>query len=174
MNKIIGIVFLTAVFCLTAIPGFAENPAAGMRQAVKELQHLTELLKDGQKGYQMSASDVQSGDLKRLFREYSVQRARFLNDLRKEVTRLGGDPDKGGSAKGALHRGWIKARTAISKNNDKAVVDEVLRGEGAALKGYQEALSKDLSDETRKLVEKQRKDIQAAYDRFKSIDLEQR
>ncbi len=134
---------------------------------VWDIQHLTELLKDGQEGYKLSADGVQNAELKNLFLQYAEQRARFLNELRAEVARLGGDPDQGGSALGAVHRGWINVKTAISTKDDKAIVQEVLKGEKVALKDYEDALKKELPPQTRRLVEQQRNDIQSAYDRVK-------
>ena len=167
-NSTIKNLFMVVALTFVISPAFAAG-AAG----VGELRHLTEILKDGQAGYQMASSDVIDLKLKTLFQGYGEQRAKFLTELREEVARLGGDPDEGGSVKGALHRGWINARTAVTKNDDKVVVDEVLRGEEAALKGYQETLAKDLPKSARKLVEDQRKAIQGAYDSVKQIDLKQ-
>src|SRR5262245_24004677 len=143
---------LTKLLLMMSAISFFAGTAMAANPGVAEIRHLTELLRDGQQGYALSATEPSSEKLGQLFNQYSEQRAKFLSDLQAEVARLGGDPDAGGSAKGAVHRGVIKTRAAGGDNDDRAIVDEVLRGEDAALKGYQQALSKDLPEDTRKLV----------------------
>jgi uncharacterized protein (TIGR02284 family) len=165
-HKAISLAVLSLLFATAA---FAQN----LQKGVGELQHLTELIKDGQEGYRMAADDAKNPALKALFQKNSAQRAEFLAKVREELVKLGGDPDEGTSVKGAIHRGWIHTRTAVTGNDDKALVNEVLRGEKAALDGYQETLSKDLPESTRQLVEAQRDTIQETYDQVKNIDLKQ-
>jgi uncharacterized protein (TIGR02284 family) len=166
IHKAISLAVLS-LFVATA--AYAQN----LQKGVGELQHLTELIKDGQEGYRMAADDAKNPALKALFLKNSEQRAQFLAKVREELVRLGGDPDEGTSVKGAIHRGVINVRTAATGNDDKALVHEVLRGEKAALEEYQETLSKDLPEDTRKLVEKQRDAIQDTYNQVKNIDLSQ-
>jgi len=177
MKKNVQMIFLIALFCFAAAPAFAEYApkvsAEPRNPAVGHLQHLTELLTDGQEGYEISSDAVKHPELKRQFMEYAKQRADFLDAVKKEVATLGGDPNEGASVMGTAHRGWMNIRAAVTKKDDQAIVDEVLRGERAALDGYQETLNKDLPKSTRSLLEKQRSDIQKAYDRVKSIDIKQ-
>ena len=63
------------------------------------LEDLIETCKDGQKGYQDAATHVKRGDLKSYFNQQSLERARFAEELRQELTRLG-EPDKSRSLVG--------------------------------------------------------------------------
>lgn len=180
-NLLVKGMFLLSVFSVAALPVFADYTASNMattsaqpaKSVLWDLQHLTELLKDGQEGYKLSSENVKNLALKNLFSQYAEQRARFLNDLRAEVARLGGDPDEGGTALGKAHRGWINVRTAITKKDDQAIVNEVLNGEKVALKDYQEVAQKDLPSETRRLVLDQMNGIQNAYNQVQAIEITQ-
>lgn len=179
MKKTLGLISFLGFLSLALIPSgaFAEMTASTSVKpsgsAVGELKHLTELLTDGQEGYKLAADGARTPDLKKVFTEAGEQRTRFLDDMRAEVSKLGGDPFEGGTALGPLERGWINIRTALSRNDDKVLVDEVLRSENITLKGYQDALDKDLPSDARKMVEKQRNDIQKTFDKIKKIDLKQ-
>jgi len=134
---------------------------------------LREALRDGEKGFATAADDAQRQDLKELFHNYSLQRATFgleLDGQLRQISQLGGDPEESGTVTGALHRGWIALRSAVSSGGDLAVLEECLRGEESALATYQ-AASDDpsLTGELHALVVSQRLDIQAAFDRISSL-----
>ena len=44
-----------------------------------------------------------------------------------------------GTARGALHRGWVEVRHALD-GTDAAIIVECLRGEAAAIKAYDHAV----------------------------------
>ena len=70
------------------------------------IDNLIETLKDGQEGFKQAAESVKDQQLRSLFDEYSRQRARFAMELQGEARSMGeSEPEKGGSAAGALHRG---------------------------------------------------------------------
>lgn len=119
------------------------------------LNDLIETCKDGQQGFLEAAHHVQDSNARAMFLELSQQRSGFAGELQQEVTRLGGEPEKGGSTSGALHRGWIDFKAKVSGQNDQAAVREAERGEDAAIKAYQNALEKTLPSDLRPLIELQ-------------------
>lgn len=139
-------------------------------KSIHILNCLIEVCRDGQKGFQSAADDAKDAELKRQFMDYAAQRTRFIGELQQQVRLLGGDPDKGGSALGALHRGWIDLKAALSSNEPHAVLAECERGEDSALKNYREALEKpELDASSRTLVQRQLSNIQAAHDQVKAL-----
>ena len=48
-------------------------------------------------------------------------------ELEHEIRRLGGEPAAGGTVAGALHRGWVSVKSALSIQDDKAVLQERYR-----------------------------------------------
>lgn len=127
------------------------------------LNSLIETCKDGEDGFKTAAEKVKESSLKTTFSKYATQRSEFASELQAHVKRLGGDPETTGHAAASLHRGWISLKEALSKNEDKAIVDECESGEDAAVKAYREALGKSLPSDVEGVVRKQFSAIQEAH-----------
>lgn len=139
-------------------------------KSIDILNCLIEVCKDGQKGFKTAAEDSKDVSLQRQLNEFSDQRTRFIQELQQQVRSLGGDPDKSGSAVGAIHRGWIDLKAAISSNEPHAVLAECERGEDSAVKSYRDALAKtDLNPASRTVVQRQLTGVQATHDRVKAL-----
>src|SRR5918911_5383484 len=111
---------------------------------ISTLNNLIETCKDGQNGFQTAADGVKNGELKTLFLTYAQQRAQFAGELQAEVRRLGGDPETTASTVGALHRGWINLKAAITGEDEGAIISECERGEDGAVRAYEDALRGEL------------------------------
>ena len=134
------------------------------------LNNLIETLKDGQEGFKQAAESVRDPELKALFGQYSQQRSRFAAELQNEARRQGETkPETSSSAAGALHRGWINLKSAITGGDDHAILAECERGEDSAVEEYKKALAEDLTPSTQELVSRQFADIKAAHDRVRSL-----
>ena len=71
---------------------------------------------------------------------------------------------------GALHRGWVSVKSALSTRDDKAVLEECERGEDAAVARYRKALkSGGLPTHVRALLERQLQGAQRNHDEVKSL-----
>ena len=81
----------------------------------------------------------------------------------------GGEAETGGSAAGAVHRGWVSVRSALTSKDDIAVLEEAERGEDAALKKYREAAGKALPADVKAVIQKQLAGTQANHDQIKSL-----
>jgi uncharacterized protein (TIGR02284 family) len=141
-----------------------------MKKETTVLNDLIETLKDGQEGFKQAAEGVSNSQLKSLFRDYSQQRSRFATALQREAQRHGEtDPETSSSATGALHRGWINLKSAITGGDEHAILAECERGEDSAVEEYKKALDNGLSPTAQGLVSRQFADIKAAHDRIKSL-----
>lgn len=141
-----------------------------MKDQNKTIEDLIETLKDGQEGFKQAAESVKDPQLKSLFEEYSRQRARFAIELRTQAQ----SPDErdskmSGSAAGALHRGWINLKSALTSGDDHAILAECERGEDSAVSTYQDALEKPLSANIADIVRRQYVAIQEAHNRMRSL-----
>ena len=141
------------------------------KETVNLLNDLLERNYDAEKGYKKAAEDAKSPVLKEFFRDYAGQRYTFGHELKEEIKRLGGEPDKGTSATGTLHRTWIDIKTALSTDKDETVVEECIRGEKAALDDYEDVLKKsELSMASREVIQRQHDKIQSAVNRLNQIE----
>ena len=143
--------------------------SASTKDYISTLNNLIETCKDGEQGFRKDAENVKRSDLRTLFSEYATQRSQFASELQMEVTRLGGDAEKSGSVSGALHRGWMNVKGAVTSKDDHSILEEAERGEDSAVKNYQEALGEDLPRDLRAIVEKQYQWIQQAHQRIRSL-----
>jgi len=112
------------------------------KEAVSILNHLIEVSKDGQKGFQTCAEDIKHPELKALFVQRSSECATSAAELQAEVRKLGGDPETSTSVAGDLHRRWVDVKALFTGKGEEAVLNEAERGEDHAKKAYSEALVK--------------------------------
>ncbi len=139
-------------------------------ETIDVLNDLTEVLKDGQQGFETAAKDAKAPELQAAFHKYAAQRAEFASRLQARVAALGADVEKRGSVAGAMHRGWINLKAALSSNEPQAVLEEAERGEDAAVEAYRKALEHvELDAETRALISSQYTAVQAAHDHVRDL-----
>lgn len=133
------------------------------------LNDLVETCKDGEKGFREAAEGITNSSIRSMFQKFAQERAEYARELQSEISRLGGTPETGGSASGALHRGWINLKSAITGKNDKAIVDEAERGEDIAVEAYQSAMAKDIPSDLKAIVERQYSGVQAAHNEVRTL-----
>ena len=138
--------------------------------AAKILETLTSTLNDSIKGYRESAEHAEAPHLKQLFWEMADERSRAAEDLRAEVSRLGGTPDSDGSTAGYLHQRFLDLKAAITGRDDKAIVNEVERGEDYLKEKFEAALSEsNLSGEARGAVDRAYQSVRKGHDRVSAL-----
>ena len=138
-------------------------------EIISTLNGLIETCKDGQEGFKDAAEGVDRSDLKSLFFEFSQQRAHFAGELQSLVQTLGDDPETSGSFTGALHRGWINIKSAVTGKDEQAILNECERGEDAAKAAFKEALEEPLPTYISDVVKNQYDSILMAHDRIKAL-----
>ena len=144
---------------------------AQQKETISTINDLIETLRDGQEGFRQAAEAVEDPELKSLFNEFSLQRSRFVGELQSEALGLGeAEPEKSGSAAGAMHRTWINLKSAIAKQDNHAILAECERGEDSAIKEYQEALNEeDLIGPVREIISRQYEKVKSVHDRIKHL-----
>ena len=132
------------------------------QQAVKVLGYLYRMIEAGERGYAVSAANVNNRGMKVLLKSYAQQRVRFKSEIFAEVQRLGGETKPRSSIRGVLHRGRIHIFAALTIGNEereKVVLKEVLVGEKVALRTYQKTLEADLPAKTHDIVARQYEEV---------------
>src|SRR5213594_2435077 len=74
-----------------------------------------------------------------------------------------------GSAAGALHRGWINLKSAVTRGDDHAILAECERGEDSAVEEFRKALDNGFSASVQEIVSRQYAEIKQAHDSVKHL-----
>lgn len=137
---------------------------------VDTLNDLIETSHDGEYGFRQLAEHAKEPTLKQTFLSRADAIRGSIAELRTQVAQYGGEAEDGGTASGAMHRGWVSVRSALSTSNDQALLDEAERGEDAALARYRKAAKQDfLPEPVRALVERQLQGVQKNHDQIKML-----
>ncbi|HSC79833.1 MAG TPA: PA2169 family four-helix-bundle protein [Chitinolyticbacter sp.] len=143
---------------------------------VSVLNDLIETCKDGEYGFNTCIEQAKATELKNLFRMRAAECRISADELSRLVVLHGGSAQEGGSVAGAVHRGWVSLRGAVTTQDDLAVLEECERGEDAAKARYAEALEKQLPSIVHDVVNRQYQgvlsnhaEIKALRERFRRI-----
>ena len=110
------------------------------RRIITALNTCIEVCTDAQKGYSLAAADARDPTLKTRLLAHVKERADMVRELQDAVTAMNAMPENEGTVRGALHRGFMTARRVMAGRDDRRIVEECIRGDRAALKGYEAAL----------------------------------
>lgn len=138
-------------------------------EVISTLNDLIETCKDGEEGFLTCAQDVGDTTLKSFFSNRAQTCAAAALELQDLVRAYGGDPERGSSLGGALHRRWVDVKSAIMGHDDRAVLKECERGEDVAVSRYRNALEKALPAELRTVVERQYQGVLKNHDQVRSL-----
>jgi uncharacterized protein (TIGR02284 family) len=142
------------------------------KRIASTLNDLVETCRDGQDGFRSAAEGVNDADLKALFNRYSAQRGEYAAELQALVSGLGVKPETTGSAAGAVHRGWIKIKEAVTGKDVASIVSEAERGEDVAKESYRKALQENLPTNIRTVVQKQYSGVLEAHDSVRRLEIQ--
>ena len=143
-----------------------------MSEDARVTKSLIQTLEDGKEGFAKGAEKLAgdgSAELAETFRTLSTQRAQFSAELEALAADYGDDIDESGTVAGALHRGWMTLKDALTGNDPRAVLDVAAQGEDHAVKEFKKALDGDLSADLRSVVARQAAEVQEAHDRVRAL-----
>ncbi len=140
------------------------------KDVISTLNTLIETCRDGEQGFRTAAENLKDTQVKSFFTEKAQERAKFAEELKEEVQRLGGRPDEGGSTAGAAHRGWMNIKAAVTGHDDTRIIAEAERGEDVAVATYQTALEQPLPPAVESVVSRQYTHVKEAHDRVRDLE----
>ncbi|WP_255405936.1 ferritin-like domain-containing protein [Nitrosovibrio sp. Nv4] len=125
--------------------------------------------RDGANGFRTCMDDADDEALKTYFQNRAQSCEEAVRILSAEVRRYGGDPETSGSAAGALHRTWVDLKTALTSQDNLAVLEECERGEAAAVVAYENALREEMPGDLRALLDQQYEGAKRNHDRVRQL-----
>jgi uncharacterized protein (TIGR02284 family) len=121
-------------------------------------------------GYEDSAENIDNERFRQIFRQRADERQQVVESLRAEVRRLGGDPEDGGSFLGKAHQRFEDLKAAVTGRDEKAIINEVERGEDYLKDKFETALDGDtLSGESRAVVERCYQSVRSGHDQMSQL-----
>lgn len=125
---------------------------------------------DSINGYEESAKHIDNERFSEVFRQRANERQQVVQDLRAEVRRLGGEPEEGGTFLGKTHQRFEDLKAAITGRDEKAIINEVERGEDYLKGKFEAALnSAELSGESRTVVERAYQSVRSGHDQISQL-----
>lgn len=136
-----------------------------------KLNDLLEKNYDTEKAYKYAGENVKNVKLKSFFNERAQERYDFGHELKSEIRNFGETPDKGTSFTGDVQRSWMNLKTSLSSDKEESVLEEMVRGEKAAVEEYNDVLEdNNIPASTKNILMKQRNAITAALNEVKSLE----
>lgn len=125
---------------------------------------------DSINGYEDSAKNIENERFREIFRQRASERQEVVQQLREEVRRLGGNPEDDGSFLGKAHQRFEDLKAAITGRDEKAIINEVERGEDYLKEKWQAALqSGNLKGESHDLVERCYQSVKSGHDQISHL-----
>jgi uncharacterized protein (TIGR02284 family) len=139
-------------------------------EIVDTLNDLIQITEDSHEGYRKSAEDAEEQELKSLFNDLSAQRGAMVRDLQKHVAEQGGAPEASGTMLGGAHRFFVGLKSSVLGRDRTAILQEVERGEGEAIRRYEQALDKDLPPHLASVISQHLARLRSDRDRVASMN----
>ena len=133
------------------------------------LNHLLDVNKDAEEGFRTAAENVKNSAIETLLEGYAKQHAKFQKELQAEIERLGGNASPSGTFGGAIHRGWMEVKSALTGHSAGAMLAACETGEQSADAAYADAAADNPTGQTNTLLDKQREQIRGFHAHLKKL-----
>jgi uncharacterized protein (TIGR02284 family) len=154
----------------TGAPQIEKEYSVNTDHDISTLNSLIATTIDSIEGYSESAKDAESSRFSSIFLDRAAERRQALTALQTEVTRLGGNPEDDGSTLGAAHHLFVNLKSAITGKDDKAVINEVERGEDYIKEKFEAALADtELSPQVRDVIREAYVSVRKGHDQIRDI-----
>ena len=129
-------------------------------KTIAVLNTLNTINNDRIEGYETAAKETEEQDLKTLFAQFSSTSQKCKQELKNEVSKIGGTPAEGTMTSGKFFRVWMHVKAVLTGKDRKAILNSCEYGEDMAKDTYKKALENDLEN----LNAKQQTMIKAQHD----------
>lgn len=136
---------------------------------IDSLNELIETSKDGEYGFRTSAEQLQDPQIRQLFLARAEECRQAASQLQALVHELGGDAEDGGTAAGAVHRGWVAVKSKLSSYSDREILEDTESAEDRAVARYRAALKKDLPPDILTVVQLQAEGARRNHDQVRAL-----
>jgi len=137
---------------------------------IRTLNGLIATTIDSVDGYTEAAKDSENQRYTQMFTSRAQERRQVASDLQGEVTRLGGNSEDDGTILAGAHRAFLSLKSAVTGQDDAAIVNEVERGEDHIKAKFEGAMDDhDLSAETRSAIGAAWGSVKSGHDEMRNL-----
>ncbi len=134
------------------------------------LNTLIATLVDSIDGYQKSASDIDNQALADKFNARARERQSAVTKLQAAVAAAGGNPEDDGTVLAGAHRVFQSLKETVMGRDDKAIVEEIERGEDYLKGKFETALAEtELSPTARAAADEAWQSVKAGHDEMSAL-----
>lgn len=112
-----------------------------MADRTSALKTLLTRLVDSREGYRDAVDHADSPSVKAALSDFVSRRDRDASELRIYLVGTGAEVDDDGSLLASAHRMFMDIKDSVTGTDDKATLQEVVRGETSLLGAYDDALN---------------------------------
>ena len=136
---------------------------------VTVLNKLLRTCYDSQHGYKLAAEHLSGSILSRTLTDYSAQRGRSASELVDEIIKYCGLPVQPDDLVQNVKRGWANLTDALSRKDEKAIIEECRKGDEHAMEQYESILTENLPPITKSLLLKHYEGMRQSVNRLKVL-----
>jgi uncharacterized protein (TIGR02284 family) len=137
---------------------------------IRTLNGLIATTLDSADGYEAAAKDAENGHFTERFSARAFERRQVVKNLQAEVSRLGGNPEDDGTVLAGAHRVFLDLKAAVTGKDDKAIVNEVERGEDHIKSKFESAMQDhELSAPAKAAVEAAWGSVKTGHDEMRDL-----
>jgi uncharacterized protein (TIGR02284 family) len=131
-----------------------------------QLTRLVYVNRDAEAAFRNAAANIRNTELETQFNGYAEQHATFSAELQGEIAHHGGRVPEGGTAGGAIHRGWMDVKSAITGHSAAAILASCETGEQSVEVAYLDFTDAVPSGKLHTLTAKQLEQVKAIRTRL--------
>lgn len=125
---------------------------------------------DSADGYQEGVKTQEEHRYGTYFSQMAEERRGLVDQLQARVKELGGEAEDDSTILGGMHRQWTHIK-AVSTEGDDALLGSIETGEAYLRDRYDEALGKDITPESRTIVEAGRAHAVAGFEKATGLKI---
>ncbi len=137
---------------------------------IRTLNGLIATTIDSVDGYTEAAKDSDNSRFTQMFTSRAQERRQVASSLQAVVTQLGGNPEDDGTVLAGAHRVFLDLKAAVTGRDDKAIVNEVERGEDHIKAKFEDALKDaELSAQAKTAIESAWQSVKSGHDQMRDL-----
>ena len=138
-------------------------------EVVNSIQKLHQANIDSAEGFEEAANQIKNTELAADFRTWSQQRRKQASELGGLVECNGKEVDDDTSWLADVHRAYISLRTALSSDDEHAILAEAERGEDHIKAAYEKVLEDTPGTAVNDVLQRQLAEVMKAHDHVRAL-----